>query len=139
MLNHKKDTALEGRIREGFKERQHSLDYKRQDLVESLSVETAALGIFDSLTVNEIRKLIMDIVEKNPIDMDFNLLKSVAIQKAIELNQQKKEKKAKPKVKDGGFLPLLSLRTKALKKKQHPYEFLKASGYIKNPLQEFYE
>lgn len=60
------------------------------------------------------------------------------IQQAIALNQQRKEQKSKPKPQNTDVLPLLALRKKALEKKQHPYELLKASGYIKNPLEEFY-
>ncbi|QFG00800.1 ATP-binding protein [Psychrobacillus glaciei] len=138
MLNHKLDTELEGRIRKGFKERQHSLDYRRRDMIENLSVEISALGIFDSLNVNEIRNLIAKIVDNNPIDTDLNLLKTEAIQKAIILNHQKKVRK-EPGVKKVELLPLLALRTKALEQKQHPYELLKVMKFIKNPLQEFYK
>lgn len=137
MINHKRDTELEGKIRKGFAERQNTLDYKRRDMTESLSVEISALGIFDSLNVNDIRTLITKIVENNPINMDINLMKTDAIQQAITLNQQKKMKK-ETKVKNLNLLPLLALRTKALEKKNHPYEALQKSGYIKNPSQEFY-
>jgi len=51
-------------------------------------------------------------------------------------DQQKKDQKAKAK--NAVILPLLKLRMQALDKKQHPYELLKANGYIKNPLEEFY-
>lgn len=137
MINHKRDTELEGKIRKGFTERKNTLDYKRKDLIENLSVEISALGIFDSMNVNDIRNLVTKIVENNPIDIDFNLIKTDAIQEAIKLNQHKKTKK-EPKVKKIQLLPLLALRTKALEKKNHPYEALHSSGYIKNPLNEFY-
>lgn len=77
-------------------------------------------------------------VEKSPLDTDFHQLKSDVIQEAIALNQQKKEQKTKAKSKNAGVLPLLTLRKRALDKKQHPYELLKAKGYIKSPLEEFY-
>lgn len=137
MINHKRNTELEGNIRKGFIERQNTLDYKRRDMIENLSVEISALGIFDSLNVNDIRTLITKIVENNPVNMEFNLLKTDAIQQAITLNQQKKMKK-EPRVKKLQLLPLLEIRTKALEKKNHPYEALLKSGYIKNPLLEFY-
>ena len=41
-------------------------------------------------------------------------------------------------MKKAEVLPLLKLRKRALDKKQHPHELLKANGYIKNPLEEFY-
>ncbi|WP_368493387.1 ATP-binding protein [Bacillus pseudomycoides] len=138
MLNHKRNTEMTGRIQEAFKERQNTIEYKRQDMIENLSVEVAALGIFDSLKDNDIKKLVQKIVEGNSLDTEFHQLKSEAIQQAIALNQQKKEQKDKPKAKNAEVLPLLALRKQALDKKQHPYELLKANEYIKNPLEEFY-
>ena len=55
MLNHKRNTEIAGRIQEAFKERQNRIEYKRQDMIENLSVEVAALGIFDSLKENDIK------------------------------------------------------------------------------------
>ncbi|CAG9623273.1 hypothetical protein BACCIP111883_04069 [Sutcliffiella rhizosphaerae] len=138
MLNHKRNTEMTGRIQEAFKERQNTIEYKRQDMIGNLSIEVAALGIFDSLKENDIKKLVQNIVEGNPLDIEFNQLKSEVIQQAIALNQQKKDQKAKVKAKNTEILPLLRLRKQALDKKQHPYELLKANGYIKNPLEEFY-
>ncbi|GIX59417.1 hypothetical protein BPADB04_44470 [Bacillus paranthracis] len=138
MLNHKRNTEMTGRIQEAFKERQNTIEYKRQDMIGNLSVEVAALDIFDSLKENDIKKLAQNIVERNPLDTEFNQLKSDVIQQAIALNQQKKDQKAKAKAKNAEILPLLKLRKQALDKKQHPYELLKANGYIKNPLEEFY-
>src|SRR5699024_7925038 len=63
MLNHKRNTEIAGRIQEAFKERQNRIEYKRQDMIENLSVEVAALGIFDSLKENDIKKLVQKIVE----------------------------------------------------------------------------
>ncbi|XOQ14296.1 MAG: ATP-binding protein [Shouchella clausii] len=138
MLNHKRNTEIAGRIKEAFKERQNRIEYKRQDMIKNLSVEVAALGIFDSLKENDIKKLAQKIVEENPLDTELNQLKSDVIQEAITLNQQKKDQKAKAKVKNIEILPLLKLRKQALDKKQHPYELLKVNGYIKNPLGDFY-
>lgn len=138
MLNHKRNTEISGRIQEAFRERKNTIQYRRQDTIENLSVEVAALGIFDSLKDNDIKKLVQKIVEGNSLDTEFHQLKSEAIQQAIALNQQKKEQKDKPKAKNAEVLPLLALRKQALDKKQHPYELLKANGYIKNPLEEFY-
>ncbi|MEH0005665.1 ATP-binding protein [Bacillus cytotoxicus] len=138
MLNHKLNTEITGRIQEAFKQHRKTIEYKRQDTIENLCIEVAALGIFDRLKDNDIKKLVQKIAEKNPLDTEFHQLKSEAIQQAIALNQQKKEQKDKPKAKNAEVLPLLALRKQALDKKQHPYELLKANGYIKNPLEEFY-
>ncbi|WP_146550783.1 ATP-binding protein [Rummeliibacillus suwonensis] len=138
MLNHKQNVEFEGRVREGMKERFNTLKYKRQDTIENLSVEIASLGIFDALNVNDIRKLVTSIVENHPVDMDFNVMKSDAIQQAIEVNKQKLNQKVKPHTKREELLPLLELRTRAIRNKKHPYELLFANGYIKQPLAEFY-
>ncbi|MFD2442536.1 ATP-binding protein [Bacillus sp. CGMCC 1.16607] len=138
MINHKKNTEYEGKIKEAMKERQNTLRYKRQDTIESLTVEVASLGIFDNLELSDIKRIIIKIVENNPIDTDLNVLKTDSIQQAITLNQQKKENK-ESKMQKRELLPLLTLRTAAIEKKQHPYELLKLKGFIKNPLQEFYK
>ncbi|MCM3491000.1 ATP-binding protein [Alkalihalophilus marmarensis] len=137
MVNHKQNTEYEGKIKEAMKERQNTLGYKRQDTIESLTVEVASLGIFDNLEMNDIKRIIIKIVENNPIDTDINVLKTDSIQQAITVNQQKKKQK-EPLKQNGELLPLLTLRTAAIEKKQHPYEFLKSKGFIKNPLKEFY-
>src|SRR5699024_6553120 len=116
MLNHKRNTEIAGRIQEAFKERQNRIEYKRQDMIENLSVEVAALGNFDSLKENDIKKLVQKIVEENSVDTEFNQLKSDAIQQAIALNQQKKEQKAKAKVKNEKIILLIKLIKTELEK-----------------------
>ncbi|GAE37135.1 transposon Tn7 transposition protein tnsC [Halalkalibacter akibai JCM 9157] len=138
MVNHKQNTEYEGKIKEAMKERQNTLGYKRQDTIESLTVEVASLGIFDNLKTNDINRIIIKIVESNPIDTDINVLKTDSIQQAIAENQQNKKNK-KPLKQNRELMPLLTLRTAAIEKKQHPYELLKSKGFIKNPLQEFYK
>lgn len=136
MLNHKRDAEITGRIQEVFKERQNTMEFKRKDNIENLMVEVASLGIFDSLKDEDIKSLAKQTVEIAPFDTDFALLKSDLIQKAIDLNKQKKEQKTTTT--NIEVLPLLKLRKQALEKKQHPYEILKVKGYIKGPLEEFY-
>lgn len=138
MINHKQNTEYEGKIQAAMKERQNTLQYKRQDPIESLSVEVASLGIFDALHTNDIRKLITKVVENKPIDSDYNTLKLESIQQVMALNEKKKVHKSKKSIKNVNFLPLLKLREQALQKKKHSYELLTVNGYVKNPLEEFY-
>ncbi|HDR8304972.1 TPA: ATP-binding protein [Bacillus cereus] len=138
MINHKQNTEYEGKIKAAMKERQNTLQYKRQDTIESLSVEFASLGIFDALDANDIRKLITKVVENKPIDSDYNTLKLESIQQVLVLNEKKKEQKSKNSIKNVNLLPLLKSREQALLKKKHSYELLKVNGYVKNPLEEFY-
>lgn len=138
MINHKQNTEYEGEIKAAMKERQNTLQYKRQDTIESLSVEVASLGIFDALKANDIRKLITKVVENKPIDSDYNTLKLESIQQVIALNEKKKEQKSKKSIRNVNLLPLLKLREQALQKNKHSYELLTVNGYVKNPLEEFY-
>ncbi|PEF15886.1 ATP-binding protein [Bacillus cereus] len=138
MINHKQNTEYEGEIKAAMKERQNTLQYKRQDMIESLSVEVASLGIFDALSANDIRKLITKIVENKPIDSDYNTLKLESIQQVLVLNEKKKEQKFKNGIRNVKLLPLLKSREQAIQKKKHSYELLEANGYMKNPLEEFY-
>lgn len=80
MMNHKQNTEYDGKIKEAMKERQNTLQYKRQDTIESLSVEVATLGIFDMLGTNDIKKLITKVVENKPIGTEYNSLKLEGIQ-----------------------------------------------------------
>src|SRR5699024_11819891 len=95
MLNHKHNSETAGRIQEAFKALQNTIKYKKKDTNENLFVEVAALGIFDRLRDNDIKKITQKIVEENSLDIDFHQLKSDAIQQAIALNQHKKEQDQK--------------------------------------------
>lgn len=137
MQSHKQNTEYEGRIKEAMKERKNTLTYKRQELIEGLSEEVAAIGIFDALTPSDIKETTKKLVENSPIETDYNLLKTQLIPNLIELNEKVKEKKVKV-VPSGKVLPLLDAREKALKQKKHVYEGLKEENYIKNPMVEFF-
>jgi len=75
-----------------MKERLNTLDYKRRDTIENMSVELVALGIFTSLNENDIRKLVTKGVEKYPIDIEYYQLKLHVIQQAMEMNQKQLQK-----------------------------------------------
>lgn len=137
MINHKRNIEYEGRIKEAMKERQNTMQYKRQDTIENLNVEVASIGIFDALTSKEIHKVVEKIVSESAIHIDFNVLKSQAIKELMELNQRAMERKEKS-VPSTKLLPLIDIRERALKQKKHPYELLVSHGYIKNTLKEFY-
>ncbi|MED1594137.1 MULTISPECIES: ATP-binding protein [Bacillus] len=136
MVNHKQNTEYEGKIKEAMKERQNTLQYKRQDTIESLSIEVASLGIFDALNATDIKKLVTKIIENSPIDVEYNILKFEAVQEAMD--RQKKLAKGLKNVNKIELLPLLELRGKAIQSNEHPYNFLKSKGFIKQVLQEFF-
>src|SRR5699024_3894714 len=133
MLNHKRNTEIAGRIQEAFKERQNRIEYKRQDMIENLSVEVAALAILDRLKENDITNLVQNIGDENTLDTEDNQLTSYVIKQSIALNQHYQHQKAEAKVKNADIPPLLKLSKQALEKKQRPFELLNANRYIKIP------
>ncbi|WP_368657330.1 ATP-binding protein [Metabacillus halosaccharovorans] len=137
MITHKKGTEYEGKIKDAMKERLNTLDYKRRDTIENLSVELAALGIFTALDAKDLRNLVTKAVEKYPVDIEYNQLKLDVIQQAMELNQ-KKLSKVVLKEKQVINLPLLALRKRALVKKKHPYDYLKQNNFIRDPISELF-
>jgi hypothetical protein len=137
MITHKKGTEYEGKIKDAMKERLNTLDYKRRDTIENLSVELAALGIFTALDAKDLRNLVTKAVEKYPVDIEYNQLKLDVIQQAMELNQEKLSKVVL-KEKQVINLPLLALRERALVKKKHPYDYLKQNNFIRDPISELF-
>lgn len=91
MINHKKNTEYEGKVKEAMTERQNTLQYRRLEITKNLSYEIASLGIFDTLNPNDIRKLVSKVVDNQPIESEYNNLKLEAIQNAMTLNQKKKK------------------------------------------------
>lgn len=137
MINHKKHTEYEGNIKTAMEERLNTLEYKRKDMIESLSVEIDSFGIFNDLSPKEIQKEVGKVVETSPIDEDYSVLKTKAIQELMLLNQ-KVEKRKENSITSDKILPLLDLRVRALKQKKHSYDLLDHYGYIKDTLREFY-
>ncbi|WP_072727684.1 ATP-binding protein [Paenibacillus sp. NAIST15-1] len=134
MLQHKQGIEYEGKVRNALKERINTVEYKQKDISERIAVELAAAGLFSSLKSSEIQIIVKKIVERNPIDTNYDLLKMECLE---ELSKCCKEMQHKVKVKVP-LLPLLNIYEQALKKKEHPYEVLKAKYYIKDPLVEFF-
>ncbi|MEY8547144.1 ATP-binding protein [Clostridium sporogenes] len=138
-INYKKDIELIGRLEESFKERNNTIQLKRRNTVENLVMDLSIIGIFEELNNIDIKKLAEKLVEKVAVDEDYNLIKTIAIKTAMELNEKKKidrkikENKENKKQNEG----LLALFERAKKNKKHPYELLKKEGYIKNPIDEF--
>ncbi len=136
MLNHRKDLELTGKVQELFKERKNTIELKRRDTVENLVMDLTSIGIFDALDNIKLKKLIEKIVDKEPVDADYNAIKAIAIKQAMELNEKEKKdvNKGEKEIKQDG---LIDIYDKARANNEHPYERLKARGYIKDPVEEF--
>lgn len=137
MINHKKGAEYEGNIKSAMRDRLNSIEYLRKDKIESIRIELTALGIFNALNIKEIKKIVEDVVNENPIDLIESELKRIAIQKAMDMNQIRLNKE-EVKGKNVSDMSLVNIRLKALKNKIHPYEELKKNAFICSPLNEFY-
>lgn len=137
MMSHKRNTEYEGKVKEAMKERQNTLEYKRQEMIQALSEEVAAIGIFDALTSNNITKVAKKLVEHSSIDVEYSILKVQLISDLIELNKVANEKKEKVNCSNRSTI-LVAFREQALKQNKHPYEVLEKNNFIKNPIVEFY-
>jgi hypothetical protein len=119
MMNHKRNTQYEGKVKAAMKERQNTIAYKQQEMIQSLSMDVATIGIFDSLSSNEIVKATKKVIEDAPTGTDGNAHKAQLIPLLIEMNEKAKEKKKQMDTLNR-VLPLLNLRERALRQKKHP-------------------
>ncbi len=106
-------------------------------MIQALSEEVAAIGIFDALTSNNITKVAKKLVEHSSIDVEYSTLKAQLISDLIELNKVANEKKEKVNCSNRSTI-LVAFREQALKQNKHPYEVLEKNNFIKNPIVEFY-
>jgi hypothetical protein len=135
-MNYKEDMELAGVIKERFNERKKSIELKKKNAVENLILDLTAMGIFDNLSTEAIKKICENVVDKSYVDEEYSSQKLRAVKKLVELNETLKENKNRKKkyeVNEG----LIAIYEEAQKQKKHPYELLKEKGFIKNPLDEF--
>lgn len=137
-INYKNNIELEGKLERIFRERKNTIELKRKNTVENLVMDLSAIGIFEQLDSMEIKKLVKKIVEKLPVDEEYNSIKTIALRSAMELNEKRKnDRKITTKIdkkQDDGLIVLYDI---ARKNKKHPYDILKKEGYIKDPVNEF--
>lgn len=136
-MNYKNDMELSGLIKDSFKERKKSIELKKRSTVENLVVDLTAMNMFDNLSTSDIQKICEKIVDKSSIDEEYNSQKLEAVKKAMTLNETLKEninRKQQCESKEG----LIWIYEAAKKQKIHPYELLKENGFIKDPLEEFF-
>ena len=132
MQNHKQNTAYEGRIKAAMKERQNSLEFKRRDLIENITVELATLNIFENIPTDGLKKTIKESINNMAINEDEQEIKLKILQELMKLNEEiYKTKLLKDRVPNSDTLILLSLRKKALEQKVSVYEVFGDYGYIK--------
>lgn len=135
-MNYKRNIELAGIIEESFKERKNSIELKKRNTVENLVIDLTSMDLFDNLSTLDIQKVCEKIVDKSTIDDEYNSQKLEAVKKAMTLNETLKENRNRKKeceINEG----LVWIYEAAKKQKIHPYELLKESGFIKNPLNEF--
>ncbi|MEW9938697.1 AAA family ATPase [Clostridium butyricum] len=136
-MNYKNNMELSGLIKDSFKERKKSIELKKRSTVENLVVDLTAMNMFDNLSTSDIQKICEKIVDKSSIDEEYNSQKLEAVKKAMTLNETLKEninRKQQCESKEG----LIWIYEAAKKQKIHPYELLKENGFIKDPVEEFF-
>ena len=135
MMNHRRNTQYEGKVKAAMKERQNTLEYKRKDMIEGLNEEIAAIGIFTKITSRRIQQITKEIVESSPSNEEYNSIKSKIISVLIRLNE---ESKIHGKIPEQISSSLIYLRDKAIKNEINPYELFEKKGVIKKALVELF-
>ena len=140
-VNYRKDIDLIGRLKEQFKDKEKIIEINRKNTVENLVFDLSSLGIFPLLSNIDMKNLCEKLVDREPISIDYNNIKSLAIQEAIKLNEIYNQKKIlkERKVKENFDQGILDIYNSAIKKNKHPYDLLLQNGYIKNARNEFLE
>lgn len=134
MFQYKQGVDYEGKIRNALKERMNTVQYRQKDISERIIVELSSAGLFAALNPNDINNLVKSIVERHPIDAEYEIVKMECLDGLSSLYKDKQRKKKVPVT----LLPLLVIQEQAQKKKEHPYEGLKAKQYIKDSIIDFY-
>lgn len=127
---------LTSKMEKLYEERKCDLEYKRKSRTESMVLELKNLKIFSNLTNYDIISLVSKEIETHPIDIGYDEIKGICIEKAIYKNNQVKVKETRKKNASSNKEGLLKLYKNAIDSKQHPYEILLKNGYIKKPLDE---
>lgn len=133
---YQRNIELTGMIQESFNERKKDIELRRKSTVESLIVDLTEMDIFNSLDLINIRKICERVVKNSSANEDYSNQKMEALKEVMVLNEKlkfKEESKTKENLKAG----LISIYELSRDRNIHPYELLKKSGFIKNPVDEF--
>lgn len=134
--SYQRNIELTGIIQESFKERKKDIELKRKSTIENLVIDLIEMDIFDKLEINNIRNICEKVVKNSSINEEYGNQKLDALKECMKINERikiKEKNKSKEKLKDG----LISIYELSRDKNIHPYELLKKSGFIKNPVDEF--
>jgi len=129
-INYKSTMELNGKVQELFKERKTTIELTRKSTVENLVLDLTAMDMFCNLSVVDIKKLCEKIIEKAPVNEEYNVLKIAALKKAMEQEEKFNSCKKEDENKKQSAESLLELYELARKNKEHPYDMLKRNGYI---------
>jgi hypothetical protein len=135
--NYKSTMELNGKVQDLFKERKNTIELVRKSTVENLVLDLTSMDMFCNLSMIDIKKLCEKIVEKAPVNEEYNVLKKSAFKKTMELEEKLNSCKNENKNTKQSATGLLELYELAKKNKEHTYDALKRNGYIKNPIEEF--
>lgn len=136
-INYKSTMELSGKVEELFKERKNTIELTRRSTVENLVLDLTSMDMFHNLSMIDIKKLCEKIVDKAPVNEEYNTLKIAALKKAMELEEKLNSSKKENENTKHNATGLLELYEFARKNKEHTYDVLKRNGYIKSPIEEF--
>lgn len=129
-FEHKREIDVIGKIKEMAENQEKYYQIKRNNMVESILVEIASLGIFDQLSEYELRTIVQSTVEKFGVNDDLNMIKKEVLKKSLSINEQKKIGNNKSEDLNHDKNDLRKIYQLAYEKKMHVYELLKEKGYI---------
>lgn len=124
-----KDVRLIGKAQRLIEKQRQEKKYQADQLKEQALQMLMGMGVFKELKYNDFMTLIEEIIKDNK-GLDESELKGLMLQKAISINDKKKEQKAstsRRKPKNG---ELIRLFHHSVKQKRRVYEVLQEEGYI---------
>jgi hypothetical protein len=136
-INYKGTMELSGKVEELFKERKNTIELTRRSTVENLVLDLTSIDMFHNLSMIDIKKLCEKIVDKAPVNEEYNALKIAALKKSMELEEKLNSSNKEDENTKHSANGLLELYEFARKNKEHTYDVLKRNGYIKSPIEEF--
>lgn len=131
------DIEMEERVNEAITAKKQDIKAKRQNAHDSLYFSICSSNLFPLLSQDEIRNILEAVIKSCDADIADDDLKMLVMERIFAENQKKKQKKKAENIIPIKNEHVLAIYDAAINKKQHPYDLLKKSEYIKNPFVEF--
>ncbi len=130
------DIEMEDRVNEAIAGKRQEMKNKRQSSYDALYFSICSSNLFPNLSQDVVRSIIDTVVNSTDSGIAEDELKMLVIQRIFTEDQKQQQKKKKQQVIPKNTFSLLDIYDEAIRKKEHPYEFFKKKGFIKNPFDE---